>query len=65
MANGQEPLRIGHQPPFSVLAERRDPARWLGEVVQGASSSRSSPTWRTLAYLHGRYQSVGSPPDDG
>jgi 3-hydroxy-9,10-secoandrosta-1,3,5(10)-triene-9,17-dione monooxygenase reductase component len=34
MASDQEPLRIGHQPPFSVPAERRDPARRLrGRLV--------------------------------
>jgi len=34
MASGQEPLRIGRQHPFTVPAERRDPARRLrGRLV--------------------------------
>src|ERR687896_539136 len=34
MASDQEPLRLGHHPPFSVPAERRDPARRLrGRLV--------------------------------
>ncbi len=34
MASDQEPLRIGQQPPFSVPAERRDPARrFRGRLV--------------------------------
>jgi 3-hydroxy-9,10-secoandrosta-1,3,5(10)-triene-9,17-dione monooxygenase reductase component len=34
MASGQEPLRVGSQPPFAVPAERRDPARRLrGRLV--------------------------------
>ena len=34
MASDQEPLRVGQQPPFSVPAERRDPARrFRGRLV--------------------------------
>jgi flavin reductase (DIM6/NTAB) family NADH-FMN oxidoreductase RutF len=34
MASGQEPIRIGGQPPFAVPPERRDPARRLrGRLV--------------------------------
>jgi len=34
MASGQEPIRIGRQPPFAVAPERRDPARRLrGRLV--------------------------------
>jgi flavin reductase (DIM6/NTAB) family NADH-FMN oxidoreductase RutF len=34
MAGGQEPIRIGGQPPFAVPPERRDPARRLrGRLV--------------------------------
>ena len=34
MATGQEPIRIGSQPPFAVPPERRDPARRLrGRLV--------------------------------
>jgi flavin reductase (DIM6/NTAB) family NADH-FMN oxidoreductase RutF len=34
MADGREPIRIGHQPPFAVPAERRDQARRLrGRLV--------------------------------
>jgi len=34
MASGQEPIRVGGQPPFAVPAERRDPARRLrGRLV--------------------------------
>jgi flavin reductase (DIM6/NTAB) family NADH-FMN oxidoreductase RutF len=34
MAGGQEPIRIGSQPPFAVPPERRDPARRLrGRLV--------------------------------
>jgi 3-hydroxy-9,10-secoandrosta-1,3,5(10)-triene-9,17-dione monooxygenase reductase component len=34
MASGQEPIRIGRQPPFAVPPERRDPARrWRGRLV--------------------------------
>jgi 3-hydroxy-9,10-secoandrosta-1,3,5(10)-triene-9,17-dione monooxygenase reductase component len=34
MAGGQEPIRIGRQPPFAVPPERRDPARRLrGRLV--------------------------------
>jgi 3-hydroxy-9,10-secoandrosta-1,3,5(10)-triene-9,17-dione monooxygenase reductase component len=34
MASGQEPIRIGRQPPFAVPPERRDPARRLrGRLV--------------------------------
>ena len=34
MATGQEPIRVGSQPPFAVPAERRDPARRLrGRLV--------------------------------
>ena len=34
MASGQEPIRVGSQPPFVVPPERRDPARrWRGRLV--------------------------------
>ena len=34
MATGQEPIRVGSQPPFAVPPERRDPARRLrGRLV--------------------------------
>jgi 3-hydroxy-9,10-secoandrosta-1,3,5(10)-triene-9,17-dione monooxygenase reductase component len=34
MATGQEPIRVGMQPPFAVPPERRDPARRLrGRLV--------------------------------
>jgi 3-hydroxy-9,10-secoandrosta-1,3,5(10)-triene-9,17-dione monooxygenase reductase component len=34
MASGQEPIRVGSQPPFAVPPERRDPARrWRGRLV--------------------------------
>ena len=34
MASGQEPIRVGSQPPFAVPPERRDPARRLrGRLV--------------------------------
>jgi len=34
MASGQEPIRVGSQPPFTVPPERRDPARrWRGRLV--------------------------------
>jgi 3-hydroxy-9,10-secoandrosta-1,3,5(10)-triene-9,17-dione monooxygenase reductase component len=34
MASGQEPIRIGGQPPFAVPPERRDPTRRLrGRLV--------------------------------
>ena len=34
MTAGQEPIRIGSQPPFAVPPERRDPARRLrGRLV--------------------------------
>jgi 3-hydroxy-9,10-secoandrosta-1,3,5(10)-triene-9,17-dione monooxygenase reductase component len=34
MASGQEPIRIGMQPPFAVPPERRDPARrFRGRLV--------------------------------
>ena len=34
MATGQEPIRVGNQPPFAVPPERRDPARRLrGRLV--------------------------------
>jgi 3-hydroxy-9,10-secoandrosta-1,3,5(10)-triene-9,17-dione monooxygenase reductase component len=34
MATGQEPIRVGSQPPFAVPPERRDPARrWRGRLV--------------------------------
>jgi 3-hydroxy-9,10-secoandrosta-1,3,5(10)-triene-9,17-dione monooxygenase reductase component len=34
MASGQEPIRVGSQPPFAVPSERRDPARRLrGRLV--------------------------------
>ena len=34
MATGQEPIRVGRQPPFAVPPERRDPARRLrGRLV--------------------------------
>jgi 3-hydroxy-9,10-secoandrosta-1,3,5(10)-triene-9,17-dione monooxygenase reductase component len=34
MAGGQEPIRVGSQPPFAVPPERRDPARrWRGRLV--------------------------------
>jgi hypothetical protein len=29
MASGQEPIRVGSQPPFAVPPERRSPARRL------------------------------------
>ncbi|MDF2739413.1 MAG: flavin reductase domain protein fmn-binding protein [Actinomycetia bacterium] len=34
MATGQEPIRVGSQPPFAVPPERRDRARrWRGRLV--------------------------------
>jgi 3-hydroxy-9,10-secoandrosta-1,3,5(10)-triene-9,17-dione monooxygenase reductase component len=34
MTSGQEPIRVGSQPPFAVPCERRDPARrWRGRLV--------------------------------
>jgi 3-hydroxy-9,10-secoandrosta-1,3,5(10)-triene-9,17-dione monooxygenase reductase component len=34
MASGQEPIRVGRQPPFAVPPGRRDPARrWRGRLV--------------------------------
>jgi hypothetical protein len=34
MASGQEPIRVGSQPPFAVPPERRSPARRLrGRLV--------------------------------
>jgi 3-hydroxy-9,10-secoandrosta-1,3,5(10)-triene-9,17-dione monooxygenase reductase component len=34
MTSGQEPIRVGSEPPFAVPAERRDPARRLrGRLV--------------------------------
>jgi hypothetical protein len=38
MATGQEPIRIGRQPPFAVPPERRAPARRLrGRLVAPAT----------------------------
>jgi len=38
MASGQEPIRVGGQPPFAVPPERRDPARRLrGRLVAPVS----------------------------
>jgi 3-hydroxy-9,10-secoandrosta-1,3,5(10)-triene-9,17-dione monooxygenase reductase component len=34
MTTGQEPIRVGSQPPFAIPPERRDPARRLrGRLV--------------------------------
>jgi len=75
MATGQEPIRIGSQPPFAVPPERRDPAacRLAGstpvghaELVEGVIEQLDLPDLEDpLAYLHGGYRSVQDLGDDG
>jgi 3-hydroxy-9,10-secoandrosta-1,3,5(10)-triene-9,17-dione monooxygenase reductase component len=82
-ASGQEPIRIGGQPPFAVPPERRDPTRRLrgrlvapvtvwtaGRPPGGAGLTVSSVLVAEgdparLAWLHGRYRSVGDLPGQG